>query len=108
MSREQIAAALIASAVGLIAYEYRRYRFWGHWSRPALVAGIISFALLNGLVGYLTALIAEATDWAPGGEQAWLTNALVFAGLGEMIPRTLLRGTGNGPVDGRAPSSAKC
>lgn len=91
--------------VGLVTYEYKRYRFWAHWSRPTIAAALLSIAALNAGIGFLAALVAQGTDWFPAGDSAWLANGLIFAGLGEAVPRTLLRGSGTPGSQAQANSS---
>jgi hypothetical protein len=86
---EATVACAGALLLGLLNVEYRRYRFWWHWSGRGVFLGSVGVqALLYALSGLIAYALAQATNWNPS-ENA-LLSGLAFAVLGQVLLRVQL------------------
>jgi hypothetical protein len=87
MMVEATVACAGALVLGLLNFDYRRYRYWWHWSRRGVFVGsICAQALLYALSGLVAYFLAMQTRWEPAKHDAVL-NGIAFAVVGQALLR---------------------
>jgi hypothetical protein len=86
---EATVACAGALLLGLLNVEYRRYRFWWHWSARSVFLGSVGVqAVLYALSGLIAYALARWTNWRPSDDA--VLNGLAFAALGQALLRVQL------------------
>jgi hypothetical protein len=86
---EAIVACAGALLLGLLNVEYRRYRFWWHWTARGVFLGSVGVqAVLYALSGLIAYALARATNWDPSDNE--VLSGLAFAVLGQALLRVQL------------------